>query len=88
MALEIRKIMPDMLHVKTNFYQTVSSLTSGIITFEMRAQNARELEHVDGFFGAEDFGEFGVRDDETLVFRILQVMLFDVVPDFFSDLWT
>ena len=52
----------------------------------MGGKDAGELHHVDGFFGAEDFGKFGVGDDEALVFGILEVVLFNVVPDFFGDL--
>ena len=50
----------------------------------MRADDAGELHHVDRFFGAEDFGKLGVGDDEPLVFGVLQVVLFDVIPEFFG----
>lgn len=50
----------------------------------MLAEEAGELHHVDGLFGAEDFGELLVGDDEALVLFVLAIVGFDVLPDLFD----
>ena len=50
----------------------------------MFGEEAGELHHVEGRFAAEEFGELGVGDDEALVLFVLEVVGFDVVPDFFE----
>ena len=51
----------------------------------MLIQNAGELHHVKGGFGAKDFGELGIGDDAPFVLGVLELVLFDVFPDFFGD---
>ena len=51
----------------------------------MLPHDARQLKHADLWLAKHGL-QFGIGDDETLVFGILQVMDFDVVPDLFDDL--
>ena len=53
----------------------------------MLAEDAGELHHVDGLFVAKDLGELGIGHDEAFVLGVLELVLFDVVPDFLDDFW-
>ncbi len=54
----------------------------------MLVQQAGHLEHIDRFFAAEHLRELVVGNDKTSVFRVLQLMAFDIMPQFFHDLRT
>ena len=54
---------------------------------EMLGEVRGEFHHVNGVF-ADDFCEFRIRADHPLVGGILEVVCFDVFPDFFGCLWT
>ena len=51
----------------------------------MLIEGRGELHHVDGL-GADDFGELGVGDNAPLVFGVLKVVGFDILPHFFGHL--
>ncbi len=46
------------------------------------------LEHIDRTFGSKYFSELFVRNDVTLIFRVLTIVFFNVSPQFFDNFCT